>query len=69
LDRGTQYASKVYHSLLKENGFVGGMSRLGNCWVNAVAEIFWQLQIKGVAVDSLLCNYLEKKRLNLLIND
>lgn len=40
-DRGSQYASKAYRSLLKAHGFVGSMSRLGNCWDNAVAESFF----------------------------
>mgnify|MGYP002360792767 FL=1 len=37
-DRGSQYAGKAYRNLLKAYGFVGSMSRLGNCWDNAVAE-------------------------------
>jgi transposase InsO family protein len=40
-DRGSQYASKAHRKLLKSNGFVGSMSRLGNCWDNAVAESFF----------------------------
>lgn len=40
-DRGSQYASKVYQKLLKDNGFIGSMSHLGNCWGNAVAESFF----------------------------
>lgn len=40
-DRGSQYASKAYRRLLKANGFVGSMSRKGNCWDNAVAESFF----------------------------
>lgn len=40
-DRGSQYASKAYRSLLETNGFVGRMSRRGNCWDNAVAESFF----------------------------
>jgi putative transposase len=40
-DRGSQYASKVYRKLLKQHKFVGSMSRLGNCWDNAVAESFF----------------------------
>jgi putative transposase len=31
-DRGSQYASKTYRLLLKAHGFVGSMSRKGNCW-------------------------------------
>jgi putative transposase len=40
-DRGSQYASKAYRKLLKQRKFVGIMSRLGNCWDNAVAERFF----------------------------
>ncbi len=40
-DRGSQYASKAYRRLLKAHGFVGSMSRKGNCWDNAVAESFF----------------------------
>ena len=39
-DRGSQYASKAYRQLLKAHGFVGSMSRKGNCWDNAVAGFF-----------------------------
>jgi len=40
-DRGSQYASKDYRRLLKAHGFVGSMSRKGDCWDNAVAESFF----------------------------
>ena len=40
-NRGSQYASKVYRELLKQHKFVGSMSRLGNCWDNAVVESFF----------------------------
>ena len=40
-DRGSQYASKVYRRLLDDNGFLGSMSRKGDCWDNAVAESFF----------------------------
>ena len=40
-DRGSQYASKQYRQLLKAHGFVGSMSRKGDCWDNAVAESFF----------------------------
>lgn len=31
-DRGSQYASRNYRRLLKAHGFVGSMSRKGDCW-------------------------------------
>jgi putative transposase len=40
-DRGSQYASNEYQQLLQANGFVGSMSRKGNCWDNAVVESFF----------------------------
>lgn len=40
-DRGSQYASKQYRSLLKIHGFIGSMSRIGDCFDNAVAESFF----------------------------
>lgn len=40
-DRGSQYASERYQTLLSENEFVCSMSRKGNCWDNAVAESFF----------------------------
>ena len=40
-DRGTQYASAEHQTLLKKHGFVGSMSRKGNCWDNAVMERFF----------------------------
>jgi transposase InsO family protein len=39
-DRGSQYASGDYTSLLKENGIVISMSRKGNPWDNAACESF-----------------------------
>lgn len=40
-DRGSQYASYEYRKLLKMYGYVGSMSRKGDCWDNAVAESFF----------------------------
>lgn len=40
-DRGSQYASEQYQTLLSAHGFVCSMSRKGNCWDNAVAERFF----------------------------
>lgn len=40
-DRGSQYASGLYQTLLAEHGFICSMSRKGNCWDNAVAERFF----------------------------
>ncbi|MBA2649575.1 MAG: IS3 family transposase [Legionella sp.] len=40
-DRGVQYASHAYRTLLTTYGCIGSMSRKGNCWDNAVAESFF----------------------------
>lgn len=40
-DRGSQYASEAYRTLLSRHGLVLSMSRKGNCWDNAVMERFF----------------------------
>jgi putative transposase len=40
-DRGVQYACGVYQQMLNEHGIVCSMSRVGNCYDNAVMESFW----------------------------
>jgi putative transposase len=40
-DRGVQYASDGYQSLLAEHGIQVSMSGKGDCWDNAVMESFW----------------------------
>lgn len=40
-DRGVQYCSDAFQTLLKSNGVIPSMSRKGNCWDNAVAESFF----------------------------
>lgn len=40
-DRGSQYASEEYRGLLRRHGLICSMSRLGDCWDNAVAERFF----------------------------
>lgn len=40
-DRGSQYASEAFRSLLKENKITQSMSRKGNCFDNALTESFW----------------------------
>jgi transposase InsO family protein len=41
-DRGSQYASHKYQSLLKQHGIICSMSRKGNCWDNAPMESFFR---------------------------
>ncbi|MCU7904582.1 MAG: IS3 family transposase [Candidatus Thiodiazotropha sp. (ex Epidulcina cf. delphinae)] len=40
-DRGSQYASDLYQKTIKDQGFIGSMSRKGNCWDNAPSERFF----------------------------
>lgn len=40
-DRGSIYGSEEYHNRLKTEGFIPSMSRIGDCWDNAVAESFF----------------------------
>lgn len=40
-DRGVQYASYIFRSLLSRHGFIQSMSRKGDCYDNAVAESFF----------------------------
>ncbi len=40
-DQGRPYAAKLYRQRLAEAEMVQSMSRLGNCWDNAVAESFF----------------------------
>ena len=40
-DRGVQYCSRAYRSRLEESGCLPSMSRVGNCWDNAVSESFF----------------------------
>ncbi len=40
-DRGVQYASAAYRASLAAAGAIPSMSRVGNCWDNAVAESFF----------------------------
>ena len=40
-DRGVQYTTDNYQSLLKSAGITVSMSRKGNCLDNAVIERFW----------------------------
>ena len=52
-DRGVQYASFTYQRLLKEAGFTASMSRVGDCWDNAVVESFFATLTKELLVDGI----------------
>ncbi len=40
-DRGSQYASAAYQTVLAQHGMQCSMSRSGDCWDNAVVESFF----------------------------
>lgn len=40
-DRGVQYASATYQQRLRDRGMIASMSRVGDCWDNAVVESFF----------------------------
>ena len=40
-DRGVQYASSAYRQALDRRGIRASMSRVGNCWDNAIVESFF----------------------------
>ena len=42
-DRGSQCASRAYTDRLPKAGIVASMSRVGDCWDNAVAESFFSM--------------------------
>jgi transposase InsO family protein len=52
-DRGGQYASRAYRALLTTVGFTSSMSRVGDCWDNAVVESFFATLTKELLVDGL----------------
>jgi len=63
-DRGIQYASVEFRSLIKQLDCVQSMSRKGNCWDNAVAESFF----KTIKIEALnRYNFYDSKTLNNII--
>jgi len=52
-DRGVQYASGAYRRLLQDAGFTPSMSRVGDCWDNAVVESFFATLTKELLLDGL----------------
>jgi transposase InsO family protein len=63
-DRGSQYCSKQYRKLIKDNQLVGSMSRKGNCWDNAISESFFHtLKIELVHQQCYLTRLMAKQSL------
>ena len=51
-DRGSQFASKEFRSMLASHGMLASMSRKGDCWDNAVMESFYRtLKVERVHRD------------------
>ena len=61
-DRGTQYAAAAYQRLLTTARFTPSMSRVGDCWDNAVAESFFATLTKELLVDGLFATREEARR-------
>ena len=52
-DRGVQYASHAYQQVLADAEFTPSMSRVGNCWDNAVVESFFATLTKELLIDGV----------------
>ena len=61
-DRGVQYTSAAYQQLLASADFTPSMSRIGNCWDNAVVESFFATLTKELLVDGLFATRAEASR-------
>ncbi|MFN2565694.1 MAG: IS3 family transposase [Gemmatimonadaceae bacterium] len=61
-DRGLQYACRAYRQLLAAAGFTPSMSRLGDCWDNAVVESFFATVTKELLVDGAFASRDEARR-------
>jgi putative transposase len=60
-DRGSQYACEAYRSLLSEHGIDCSMSRVGNCYDNAMKESFWST-LKREAIGEHVFETIEEAR-------
>jgi transposase InsO family protein len=61
-DRGVQYASGAYQALLKTVGFTSSMSRVGDCWDNAVVESFFATLTKELLIDGVFATRADASR-------
>lgn len=61
-DRGVQYASQAYQQLLTEASFTPSMSRVGDCWDNAVVESFFATLTKELLVDGIFASRAQARR-------
>jgi len=56
-DRGGQYCSHEYRKLIQKHGFLGSMSKKGDCFDNAPIESFW-----GILKNELVHHHQYKTR-------
>jgi transposase InsO family protein len=61
-DRGVQYASYAYQRLLASAGCTPSMSRVGDCWDNAVVESFFATLTKELLGDRPFPTRMEARR-------
>ena len=61
-DRGVQYASQAYQQRLASAGFAASMSRVGNCWDNAVVESFFATLTKELLGTRMFATRAEASR-------
>ena len=61
-DRGMQYASRAYQQLLASAGCRASMSRVGDCWDNAVVESFFATLTKELLGDRPFATRAEASR-------
>jgi len=47
-ERGSLYASRQFHELVEEQGFIQSMAACGYCYDNAHIELFWSSLKKEV---------------------
>jgi putative transposase len=60
-DRGSQYASTAFRSVLRQNGFQQSMSGKGNCYDNAQAESFFS-RFKAELIEGGVFENIEQAR-------
>ena len=61
-DRGVQYASTEYQSLLSNHSITPSMSRIGDCWDNAVSESFFATLKAELVADAKWASKSQAKR-------
>ncbi len=64
-DRGSQYASRSHRKLIKNYKMIQSMSRVANCWDNAVMESFFKT-LKVERVDRVRYGTREQGRLDIV---